>query len=34
MNSYEAHNKYLEEKDTLEKELLIHNLKTTEALSQ
>lgn len=34
MNSYEVHNKYAEEKDTLEKELLIHNLKTTEGLLQ
>ena len=34
MNSYEAHNKQYEEKDKLEKELLIHNLKTTESLSK
>lgn len=34
MNSYEAHNKQYEEKGKLEEVLLIHNLKTTEALSQ
>jgi len=34
MNSYSAHNKQYEEKCKLEEELLIHNLKTTEALSQ
>ena len=33
-NSYEAHNKQYEEKGKLEEELRIHDLKTTEGLSQ
>jgi len=34
LNSYEIHNKQYEEKGKLEEVLLIHNLKTTESLSQ